>query len=103
MKNDLEKVVLPRYPELSRIKELLLEAGAVGSLMTGSGPTVFGVYDDPDRRDEALNKAAKGRLPELEGNVGPTRLGIRLSNDSRMQARSRIENSVFCVAEMKGP
>jgi len=44
--NDLENVTIGRYPVLNRIKNLLLESGAGGALMSGSGPTVFGVFTD---------------------------------------------------------
>ena len=71
MCNDLETVVLPRFPELSFIKERLLEAGALGTLMTGSGPTVFGVFSGPRDLDLArgyMEKEGKGKwivLPAL--------------------------------------
>ncbi|MFA5515229.1 MAG: 4-(cytidine 5'-diphospho)-2-C-methyl-D-erythritol kinase [Desulfuromonadales bacterium] len=42
--NDLESVTISRYPLLAEIKELLLANGAIGALMSGSGPTVFGVF-----------------------------------------------------------
>lgn len=42
--NDLESVTIRRYPEIARLKEKLLEAGADGALMSGSGPTVFGIF-----------------------------------------------------------
>lgn len=44
--NDLERVTLECYPLLAEIKQLLLETGAYGSLMSGSGATVFGVFQD---------------------------------------------------------
>jgi len=44
--NDLERVTLQRYPLLAQIKQLLLDKGASGSLMSGSGATVFGVFAD---------------------------------------------------------
>ncbi|MBU1232061.1 MAG: 4-(cytidine 5'-diphospho)-2-C-methyl-D-erythritol kinase [Proteobacteria bacterium] len=44
--NDLEKVTIERYPELAVIKNFLLDNGASGALMSGSGPTVFGVFPD---------------------------------------------------------
>ncbi len=44
--NDLERVTLERYPLLAEIKQLLLDKGAAGSLMSGSGATVFGVFPD---------------------------------------------------------
>lgn len=44
--NDLESVTAARFPEISEIKSLLMENGALGALMSGSGPTVFGVFPD---------------------------------------------------------
>lgn len=55
LENDLEKVVIPRYPVLAEIKEKLLDAGARGSLMSGSGATVFGLFDSPAARDQGYN------------------------------------------------
>ena len=51
--NDLETVVLPRYPEVKRIKDQLINAGAEGALMTGSGATVFGVFSSPRSMERA--------------------------------------------------
>lgn len=42
--NDLEQVSMGAYPQLARIKQALLDAGARFALMSGSGPTVFGVF-----------------------------------------------------------
>jgi len=44
--NDLEKVSLQLHPSLRNIKELLIQNGALGALMSGSGPTVFGIFED---------------------------------------------------------
>jgi 4-diphosphocytidyl-2-C-methyl-D-erythritol kinase len=41
--NVLESVTLPLYPEVKHIKDLMLRLGAEGALMSGSGPTVFGI------------------------------------------------------------
>ncbi|MBN1613462.1 MAG: 4-(cytidine 5'-diphospho)-2-C-methyl-D-erythritol kinase [Deltaproteobacteria bacterium] len=46
--NDLEKVTLKDHPKLSELKELLMGHGAKGALMTGSGPTVFGLFAEED-------------------------------------------------------
>jgi 4-diphosphocytidyl-2-C-methyl-D-erythritol kinase len=46
LRNDLERVTLERYPLLAEIKQLLLDRGAIGSLMSGSGATVFGIFHD---------------------------------------------------------
>ncbi len=43
--NDFEKVIIPAYPEIGQLKNLLLELGCKNALMSGSGPTVFGVYE----------------------------------------------------------
>lgn len=48
MRNDLERVTLLEYPILATMKEWLAEHGAAGALMSGSGPTLFGVFTDPD-------------------------------------------------------
>lgn len=44
--NDLEPVTISRYPVVGQIKGQLLDVGALGALMSGSGPTVFGVFAD---------------------------------------------------------
>ncbi len=46
-RNDLESVTFARYPELERIKAELVAGGASMALMSGSGPTVFGLFGDP--------------------------------------------------------
>jgi 4-diphosphocytidyl-2-C-methyl-D-erythritol kinase len=56
--NDLEKVSLRLHPVLCDIKKLLIEYGALGSLMSGSGPTVFGIFEN---REDALNAESKLR------------------------------------------
>ena len=49
LSNDLEKVTVRQYPVLAELKGFLLRQGAIGSLMSGSGPTVFGLFDnEPD-------------------------------------------------------
>ncbi|WP_303722247.1 4-(cytidine 5'-diphospho)-2-C-methyl-D-erythritol kinase [Malonomonas rubra] len=57
--NDLERVTLERYPLLAKIKQLLLEKGACGSLMSGSGATVFGVFADYTAACQAAEKLAQ--------------------------------------------
>jgi 4-diphosphocytidyl-2-C-methyl-D-erythritol kinase len=51
--NDLESVTLGKYPFLCSIKESLLALGALGALMTGSGPSIFGVFDSGHKAHEA--------------------------------------------------
>jgi 4-diphosphocytidyl-2-C-methyl-D-erythritol kinase len=57
--NDLEKVVSARYPEIALIKEMLAEAGATGSMMTGSGPTVFGLFPGEEKVKVAFQNLKK--------------------------------------------
>lgn len=47
--NDLETVALQEYPAIVPVKQQVLEQGAAGVLMSGSGPTVFGLFADADR------------------------------------------------------
>jgi len=44
--NDLEAVTASTYPVIKTVKEALLSHGALGALMTGSGPTIFGLFSD---------------------------------------------------------
>ena len=63
--NVLETVTVPDHPEISEIKEIMVENGACGSLMSGSGPTVFGIYKDRELAEkacQALREADGGRL-----------------------------------------
>ena len=54
--NVLETVTIPDHPEIARIKSMMMENGACGSLMSGSGPTVFGIFDDPDKAEFARDQ-----------------------------------------------
>jgi 4-diphosphocytidyl-2-C-methyl-D-erythritol kinase len=52
--NDLEAVTELKYPEIKTIKEQLIQQGALGALMSGSGPTVFGLFSDPVQAGRAV-------------------------------------------------
>lgn len=54
--NHLEPVVSKRYPEIDVMKDTLVSAGALGALMTGSGPTVFGLFDNESSSAAAYEK-----------------------------------------------
>ncbi len=62
--NDLEGPVIRRHPEIGEAKRALLEGGALGALMTGSGPTVFGVLAGPNGR---LDPTAEREIEALAG------------------------------------
>lgn len=57
--NSLEEVVAPRFPEVPAMGKALLEAGALGAAMTGSGPTVFGLFPDEIAALAAARRVAK--------------------------------------------
>ena len=46
MGNVLEAVTVPAYPVIRELKAKMMEGGAIGAMMSGSGPTVFGLFDD---------------------------------------------------------
>lgn len=65
LRNDLEAVTLPRYPVLHRLKKRLVGLGAVSALVSGSGPTVFGVFREASgarRAFEALRLASNWQV-----------------------------------------
>lgn len=52
--NDLEQVTVEKLPEINAIKKALLDLGARGTLMSGSGPTVFGLFETLQEASEAF-------------------------------------------------
>ena len=59
LSNVLETVTVPEYPVLTEIKEFLVQNGAEGSLMSGSGPTVFGIFKNKEDARRAYDKAGE--------------------------------------------
>jgi len=59
MANVLESVTAIQYPIVSELKDFLMEKGAVKTMMTGSGPTVFGIFDGRKAAEEATKAAKK--------------------------------------------
>lgn len=62
MGNVLESVTVPAYPVIQEIKQFLLGHGAKGALMSGSGPTVFGLYEDEETAKSAYLSMKKSGL-----------------------------------------
>lgn len=56
MGNVLESVTIEKYPIIADIKAAMKEAGALNAMMSGSGPTVFGIFDDRKTAKEAWYK-----------------------------------------------
>lgn len=55
MVNVLESVTIPKYPIIDEIKRKMVKSKTLGSMMSGSGPTVFGIYEDDKSAEDAWN------------------------------------------------
>ncbi len=62
MGNVLETVTIPAYPVIAEIKEHMMNHGAVGAMMSGSGPTVFGLFEDEKIAENAYDAMKKSGL-----------------------------------------
>lgn len=62
MENVLESVTIPAYPVIEEIKNHMKEHGALNALMSGSGPTVFGIFDDKKKAEFACEKLKESGL-----------------------------------------
>lgn len=57
--NVLESVTIPAHPQIDTLKKAMMEQGALTSMMSGSGPTVFGIFDDKMTAETAAVKLRK--------------------------------------------
>ena len=74
--NVLESVTAGKYTVIGDIEKILEDSGAVGAFMTGSGPTVFAVFDDEDKAKngyEAVKRSALAPELFLSGPVNPNK------------------------------
>jgi 4-diphosphocytidyl-2C-methyl-D-erythritol kinase len=62
--NDLEEPVVKRHPRIGEAKRLLLDAGSSSVIMSGSGPTLFGILPSPHASED---RAMEGALTNLTG------------------------------------
>ena len=62
MGNVLETVTIPAYPVIGKIKEKMMAYGALGAMMSGSGPTVVGLFEDEEKARYAYEKMRRGSL-----------------------------------------
>ena len=60
--NVLETVTQEEYPVIGEIKRSLINDGAINALMSGSGPTVFGLFEDRDVAEKALQNVKSSGL-----------------------------------------
>lgn len=62
MGNVLESVTIKKHSVIEEIKQFMMKNGAVVSLMSGSGPTVFGIYDDEKTAIKAMKTLRKSKM-----------------------------------------
>lgn len=62
--NVMEDVTVPEYPIIQDIKDVMLNGGALNSIMSGSGPTVFGLYDDKQKAEKTVEQLKQKGLTE---------------------------------------
>ncbi|MCR5835559.1 MAG: 4-(cytidine 5'-diphospho)-2-C-methyl-D-erythritol kinase [Lachnospiraceae bacterium] len=62
--NVMEDVTVGDYPIIKEIEKVMLENGALNSIMSGSGPTVFGIFDDGGKAEEAMKQLEESGLTE---------------------------------------
>ncbi len=58
--NDLESVTIPAFPVIADIKKLMIQNGSTGSMMSGSGSTVFGVFSNKKEAENAGKQISTG-------------------------------------------
>ncbi len=66
MGNDLETVTLPAYPILTDIKKIMEQTGAERTLMSGSGPTIFGIVPDEKTAEKMAGELQKQQTAEID-------------------------------------
>ena len=67
--NVLELVTAKKYPVIEEIKGVMRQYGAAGAMMSGSGPTVFGLFDNPKAASDAYEELRYGQSRELAKQV----------------------------------
>ena len=77
MGNVFEPGIIEKYPVIGEIKALMESHGALKAMMSGSGPTVFGIFDDREK----MEAAAEGSQREPAGEDG----FCHRSNESRRE------------------
>lgn len=62
--NVMEEVTVGEHGIISEIEDVLMESGALNAIMSGSGPTVFGIFDDKEKAENAVVALKKAALTE---------------------------------------
>lgn len=74
--NDLEKVVLPTTPQVAQLREAFQSSGALGTMMSGSGPTVFALCESEVQAHEIQQKV-RAMIPDPDVDFWVTRFSNR--------------------------
>jgi 4-diphosphocytidyl-2-C-methyl-D-erythritol kinase len=74
--NDLEKVVLPTTPQVLHLREAFEKSGALGTMMSGSGPTVFALSESETQAQEIQQKV-RAMLPDADVDFWVTKFSPR--------------------------
>lgn len=80
MGNVLESVTIPNYPVIAQIREEMIKGGALNAMMSGSGPTVFGLFEEERLAQQAYQKLRRGDLAkqvyltDIYNNAGKERM-----------------------------
>ena len=86
MANVLEPVTVPEHPVIDEIKKQMMASGAVNALMSGSGPTVFGIFDDEEKAKKACEDM---KASGLARQIYLTRPFNQKIKDTRKNKRKR--------------
>ena len=89
MGNILETVTIPAHPVIQDIKDKMMAMGAVGAMMSGSGPTVFGLFMSPARAEEAYEEMRYGSAASMARQVYLTRFYNRNKDADIRQGNER--------------
>ncbi len=84
--NVLETVTIPEHPVIADIKKQMMDSGAVNALMSGSGPTVFGIFDDEEKAAKAYEEM---KASGLARQIYLTRPFNQKIKDTRKNKRKR--------------
>lgn len=80
--NVLETVTVKAYPVIEKLKSWMIEHGAVNALMSGSGPTVFGIYKEAQEAQRACEQLRKLDLAQQVETAGLTTSSIMIKEDT---------------------
>jgi len=77
--NDLETVTMGRYAKVASLKSRLADEGAIGALMTGTGSSVFGLFNSRLKAEQAFRRlhevsGAEAFLVRVLGRMGRSRI-----------------------------